>query len=114
VFNGCTFQERDCLLRQSTLLSCHILFSKDTVELTARVVARRVLFFLPRDPIVRVALAIFKQPDANDKEVVPKEPQSTIVMSLLPSPLFLFVDRHPHALLYAEHPPNLVELILTK
>ncbi len=59
-------------------LPCCILSANDIVKLTAPVVARRVPevpFFLQRDPIVCDALAIFdKQPDANNEEVVPKEP----------------------------------------
>jgi hypothetical protein len=39
---------------------------------TAPAVARRVPFFLPRCDV----LAVFEQPDAKDKEVVPKEPQA--------------------------------------
>ncbi len=54
--------------------------ANDIDELTAPVVARRVPevpvpFFLQRDPVVRDALAVFdKQPDADEEEVVPKEP----------------------------------------
>ncbi len=59
------------------MLPHRISSSNDIVELTAPVVARRVLFFLCRDPVIRDALAVFdKQPDANNKEVVPKEPQA--------------------------------------
>jgi hypothetical protein len=58
------------------MLSCSILSSNTIVKLTALVIARRVSFFLPRDPIVCDTLSVFEQPDTNDKEVVPKEPQA--------------------------------------
>jgi hypothetical protein len=59
------------------MLPCCILSSNDIVKLTAPVIARRVPFFLHRDPVVCDALAVFdKQPDAGNKEVVPKEPQA--------------------------------------
>jgi hypothetical protein len=58
------------------MLPHRISSSNDIVELIDPVVARRVPFFLPRDPIVHDALTVFEQPDANNEEVVPKEPQS--------------------------------------
>jgi hypothetical protein len=58
------------------MLPRRISSSNDIVKLTAPVIARRVLFFLPRDPIVCDALAVFKKPDANNEEVVPKEPRA--------------------------------------
>jgi hypothetical protein len=58
------------------MLPCRISSSNDIVKLIALVIARRVPFFLPRDPVVRDALAVFEQPDANDKEVVPEEPRA--------------------------------------
>jgi hypothetical protein len=77
VFNGGALQERNRLLHQSTPLPCCILSSNDIVKLTASVVGRRVLFFLHRDPVIRDALTDFdKQPDADDKEVVPEELQA--------------------------------------
>ncbi len=66
--------------RINTTLPHHILSANDIAKLTAPVVARRVLevpvpFFLQRDPVVHDALAVFdKQPDADNEEVVPKEP----------------------------------------
>ena len=60
-------------------LPCCILSANNIFKLTALVIARRVPevplpFFLQRDPIIRDALAVFsKQPDADNKEVVPKE-----------------------------------------
>ncbi len=59
---------------------CCILSANNIVKLTAPVVARRVPevpvpFFLWKDPVVCDALAVFdEQPDANNKEVVPKQP----------------------------------------
>ncbi len=77
MFNGSTLQERDRLSRQSTTLPHCILSSNNIVKFTALVVARRVPFFLGRDPVVRDALTVFgKQPDADNEEVVPKEPQA--------------------------------------
>jgi hypothetical protein len=61
-------------------LPCCISSANDIDELTAPVVATRVPevpvpFFLQRDPVVRDVLTVFdKQPDANEEEVVPKEP----------------------------------------
>jgi hypothetical protein len=120
VFNGGALQERGHLLHQLTTLSCRILSSNNIVKLIAPVVARRVPFFLPRDPVVHDTLAVFEQPDANNEEVVPKEPdlcntsQLTTLTSLLLSPLFLFVDWCLRALLYAKLLPNLMESIVRK
>jgi hypothetical protein len=61
-----------------TLCLCCISSDNDIVELTAPVVARRVPevpkvpFFLHRNPVVHDELG--KQPDADNEEVVPKEP----------------------------------------
>jgi hypothetical protein len=63
-----------------TMLPRCISSTNNIVKLAAPVVARRVPevpapFFLQRDPVVCDSLAVFdKQPDANNEEVVPKEP----------------------------------------
>ncbi len=65
------------MLHQHDASSC-ISSDNNIVELTAPVVARRVpevpevLFFLQRNPVVCYKLG--EQPDANNEEVVPKEP----------------------------------------
>jgi hypothetical protein len=62
----------------NTMLPCCISSANNTVKLTTLVVARRVPevpFFLQRDPVICDALVVFdEQPDADNKEVVPKEP----------------------------------------
>jgi hypothetical protein len=56
------------------------LSADNIIKLTAPVLARRVPvvqvpLILQRDPVIHAALTVFdKQSDANDKEVVPKEP----------------------------------------
>ncbi len=70
-------QEHNHLSHQSTMLPRHISSSNEIVKLTAPVVARRVPFFVCRDPVVCDTLAVFdEQPDANNKEVVHKKPRA--------------------------------------
>jgi hypothetical protein len=106
-----------------TTLPCCILSANDIVKLTAPVVARRVQevpFFLQRDPVVRDALAVFdKQPDADDKEVVPKEPGALQHVSIynsykLVAEPALLLQRPPCASPSVILPPNLTEPIKRK